>query len=333
MNIKEWIFDRIDTTFTLFKNNFLWLFLPFFLYNFISVVVIWTIVKYYMMTSMAWIETNNIIDLFTFLNNPTVVILILLWIILFILYLLLYIIILLWFIKSVKQALSEEKITILENVQYWINSFWLSMKTYWYIFSYVALIPSLIFILWWILFNLSYYLWNLESLQILSLWIIGLSLIIFIIFLIYRWTKATFAIYSAVDDNTFDKENFNSSISITQSNWWRIFWNFLLLGIMISIILSIIGTIISLVSFFGSWGWSLLKSLLEINSNWWNFNLEKIKLLLEWYVNNFSILSEILSNILDNIIKTISTIFVLIFTYIFYIRLKYESNKEEKIEL
>lgn len=333
MNIKEWIFDRIDTTFTLFKNNFLWLFLPFFLYNFISVVVIWTIVKYYMMTSMAWIETNNIIDLFTFLNNPTVVILILLWIILFILYLLLYIIILLWFIKSVKQALSEEKITILENVQYWINSFWLSMKTYWYIFSYVALIPSLIFILWWILFNLSYYLWNLESLQILSLWIIGLSLIIFVIFLIYRWTKATFAIYSAVDDNTFDKENFNSSISITQSNWWRIFWNFLLLGIMISIILSIIGTIISLVSFFGSWGWSLLKSLLEINSNWWNFNLEEMKLLLEWYVNNFSILSEILSNILDNIIKTISTIFVLIFTYIFYIRLKYESNKEEKIEL
>jgi hypothetical protein len=49
-----------------------------------------------------------------------------------------------------------------------------------------------------------------------------ISLITFIIFSIYRGTKAMFALYSAVDKNKYSKINFLHSVKITNDNWWRI---------------------------------------------------------------------------------------------------------------
>ena len=147
----------MEQAFVLFKNNFLWLFLPFFLYNFISIVIIWTISKYYIMKNISWIWSVEWLDYFSFLNDSAVVIWLVAWTILFILYLLLYIVVLLWFLKSMNQVMSGEKIDIISNLKYWISNFWNSMKTYWYIFSYIALIPSFFFIIGWLLFNISFY--------------------------------------------------------------------------------------------------------------------------------------------------------------------------------
>jgi hypothetical protein len=333
MEVKVWVLDRIEQTFNLFKNNFIWLFLPFFLYNFISIVIIWTISNYYMMSSFAWIQDLNWLDFFGFLNNSTVVIWIIIWTMLFILYLLFYVVILLWFLKSVKQAVNSEKITISDNVKYWISRFMNSMKTYWYIFAYIALIPSIIFIFWWLLFNAWYYFKDLEMLKQIWWFLMILGWLLFIVFAIYRWIKASFPIYSAVNDDNFTKENFNISLKITDNNWWRIIWNFMLLWILVSLVMSLIWGLIWIIWFLGSWWSSLIDDIFSLAIKWtnvWYPDMNEIKTLLNNYVNNFSVFWEILSNTIDNILTTISSVFVLIFTYMFFLRLQQENNSITK---
>lgn len=333
MEIKAWVLDRIWQSFKLLKNNFLWLFLPFFLYNFVSIVIAWTISKYYTMSSFSWMDDMKGLDLFEFLNNSSIVIWITVWITLYIIYLIFYVVVLLWFLKSLKQVVNWKKISILDNLKYWVINFSNSMKTYWHIFAYIALIPSILFIVWWILFNLPYFISGLDFIK--SIWgaIIVLSLIIFIIFAIYRWLKSTFSLYSAVNDDSFTKENFTFSIKITDYNWMRIFWNFLLIWIIISIISSIISWIIWSLIFFGN-GWSSIIDLfMSWIFKWWNIlipNMWDIKNIINDYVNNFSILSELISNFIKNIITTISSVFLLIFTYIFFLRLQIESNSSSE---
>ena len=208
LKVEEKFFERFDQAFTLFKNNFIWLFIPFFIYNFISVVIIGTISKYSMIKSLSWIENMEWLDFFSFLNNFTVVIMLVLWMIFFILYLLFYIAVFLWIIRSFKQAVNNENIDMLWNLKYGITNLFTAMKTYWYIFAYVALIPSLLFIVWWLFFNAGYFYNEMEILQTIWWGLIILSLIIFIVFAIYRWLKAIFWVYSAVNDDEYTKKNF-----------------------------------------------------------------------------------------------------------------------------
>jgi hypothetical protein len=65
---------------------------------------------------------------------------------LFLVYLLLYIPVFLGLIKTIQQVYNNEAVKIQKNIYYGFSRLWLSMKTYWYIFAYVALIPALIFI-------------------------------------------------------------------------------------------------------------------------------------------------------------------------------------------
>ena len=325
--VKEKFFDRFDQAFKLFKNNFIWLFFPFFIYNFISVVIVWTLTKYYLMVNIKWINNLDWLDFFSFLNNSTVVMWIIIGTILYIIYLLLYIVVFLWLIKSFRQIFNWEKITMTQNIKYGLSSFISSMKTYWFIFAYIALIPAIIFIIWWIFFNLSYFLWNYEYLQKFWWALMNLSLIIFIWFSVYRWTKATFAIYSAVDKDSFTKNNFNNSIKITDNNWWRILGNIMLIWIMLSWIASLVSWFVWSILFFSSWWSSLIEEIIV----WFNgHNINSLKDLLNTYFNNYSIFTEILSNTLNNIISTISKIFILLFTYLFFKRLE---NKENSVSL
>ena len=294
------------------------------------------------MTSFAWMDDMKGLDLFEFLNNSSVVIWITVWITLYIIYLMFYVVLLLWFLKSIRQVVKLEKITIIDNLKYWVLNFSNSMKTYWYIFAYIALIPSILFIVGWILFNIPYFISGLDFIE--SIWgaIIVLSLIIFIIFAIYRWLKSTFSLYSAVNENSFTKENFTFSIKITDFNWMRIFWNFLLVWIIISIISSIISWIIWSLLFFGNGWWSIIDLFMDWIYNRWNIwtpNMWDIKNIINDYVNNFSIFWELISNFIKNILTTLSSVFLLTFTYIFFLRLKQESNlsfeelNTKKIEL
>lgn len=323
MEIKPWVLDRIEQTFVLFKNNFVWLFLPLFLYNFLSIVILGSFSQYYFMSKINSIESVQNSDIFTFLNTPEVVFYIVVWTFIFIIYLLFYIVILLWLLKSIKQTLNNETINISENFYYWISRFYSSMKTYWYIFAYIALITSIIFISWGLIFNISYFYWWIWNLETIWWWLMITGLVLFIVFSLYRGLKSKFAIYSAVDEDIFDKNNFLLSVKSTESNWWRILWNFMLVWIIISLVFWLINWLVSAVFFWISWWqWFLEWLISAYNSN----NVDLIKEQINNYLWNFSILSEIFKNLINNILNTLESIFFIVFTYLFFIRLKTELN-------
>lgn len=315
MLVKAWVLDRIEQSFWIIKSNFLDFFIPFFVYNFISFLVIWVAVFSFWLGVIWWLDTTSI-DPFVILNNPKVVILISVWMITMIIYLLLYIPILLWLIKSIKQAINWEDITTKDNIIYWFKNLTNSFKTYWYIFAYVALIPSIIFILWWIMFNASYFLWAPENLKIIWWVFMWISVVLFLAYSIYRWYRASFSIYSAVDNDSFTKDDFIKTLSFTDNKWWRIFWNFLLLWLIIWLLTSLIGGIFSAISLSNKIDTDSIKTI------------EDIKLL----ASNFSIVTQSLSWFVNTIISTIWKIFVIIFTYLFYLRLKQESMWALEIE-
>ncbi|MDP2091325.1 MAG: hypothetical protein Q8K30_07055 [Candidatus Gracilibacteria bacterium] len=315
MLVKAGVLDRIEQSFGIIKSNFLDFFIPFFVYNFISFLVIWVAVFSFGLGVIGGLDTTSI-DPFVILNNPKVVILISVGMITMIIYLLLYIPILLGLIKSIKQAINGEDITTKDNIIYGFKNLTNSFKTYWYIFAYVALIPSIIFILGGIMFNASYFLGAPENLKIIGGVFMGISVVLFLAYSIYRGYRASFSIYSAVDNDSFTKDDFIKTLSFTDNKWWRIFGNFLLLGLIIGLLTSLIGGIFSAISLSNKIDTDSIKTI------------EDIKLL----ASNFSIVTQSLSGFVNTIISTIGKIFVIIFTYLFYLRLKQESMGALEIE-
>jgi len=307
MEIKAWVLDRVEQSFIIFKNNFINFFTPIFIYNLISFFFFWVIFTYYAFRSVSNIDTTKNIDIFIFLYDPKIIILIILGLIIFILYLTIYIVVLLGLIKSIKQALEWEKINIKDNLSYWLINLTNSFKTYWYIFSYIALKPAIVFIVGWILFNLWYFYKDIYILKEIWLIIIILWIIWFIISSIYRWVKVNFSINSAVDKNDFSKENFINSIYITNNNWWRIVWNYFVIWLIISLASWVFSWLLWF-SFFNSIDYSSIKTIDDIKQIFWNF----------------SILKESISGFVNTIINTITSVFLIIFAYIFYLRLKAE---------
>ncbi len=311
---KEKVLDRIEQSFVLFKNNFLELFLPIFLYNLFSVLVFWTLGLFYVLNKLSNISTDVSPDFFTVLNNPIVVIMITFGMIIFIAYLLINITFILGLIKSIQQASKSEQVTPKENILYGFKNLFNSFKTYWYIFAYVALIPALIFIVWGILFNLWFYYDN--SSLLLKIWwaLMVIAWILFFFFAIVRWIKATFPLYNAVEKGDFSKENFSWALKLTKNNWWRVLWNFALVGLIIWLVTWMISGVI----------WIITPPMNLDNIKW----LEDIKSI----VDNFSIIWNIISNTLKAIINNIGTVFMIIFTYVFFKRLEDEnSNLSENI--
>jgi hypothetical protein len=265
-------------------------------------------------------------NIFSFLNEPFVVMIIIITSILFILYLLLYIPVFIWLIKSINQSVINEKINMFENIKFWFSKLLSSFKTYWYIFAYVALIPAIIFIIWWLLLNLSFYFDNLIFLKSIWVFLMIISLIIFIFFTIYRWIKTRFSLISAVTYDEFDKNNFLNSIKITNNNWWRIVWNILLIWIIVSIISWIISSIFSIFIFSISFDFSIMDEIMNWLNNW-NLNINDIiNKLINAFISSFSIIWSIISWFINNIINTISSVFIIIFIFIFFQRLESENK-------
>ena len=315
INSKENFFDRFKQTFIIFKNNFIQLFLPMFLYKFIAIVVLWSLIMFYFLMNI-WDISKWWTDIFSLLFNPLFVISIILWFILMIVYLIFYIPVYLWLIKSIKQVVEWEEITTKANLIYWFNRILSSFKTYWYIFSYVALIPALLFILWWLLFNAWFYYDSYEILKDIWWLIMIISLILFVFFAIYRWVKATFPIYSAVNHDNFSKVDFLNSVNITNNSWWRVFWNTFLVWLIVWFTVSFAANLLKIFSY-----------------SWIDFNSIKSFDDLLLISSNFTIYSQILSGFLNNIISTIWSVFIIVFVYLLFLRIKFESNPSRNLEL
>jgi len=317
MILEEKVLDRIEQSFEIFRKSFTYLVVPFFCYYLLSFVFFGLIMIYLLFsgTFLSIFDTMDYNNFFLFFTNPKVVFLIFMTIVLGILYLLIYIPFFIYSIKTIWDFYKwAEKINFKDNLMFSLTKFMPLMKTYWYIFAYVALIPSLFFIAWGILFNLSYFL-NFGDLYS-TIWVVFMSIwaILFAIFAIYRWLKTSFSVFSAVDSDDYSRENFKFSVEITKNKWWRILWNIFLIWLIVWLLSWMASNFFSI--FFGK-TWSF--SNMDFNS----LNKETIQNL----INSFSFFNYFVSWFFEMLISTIWKIFILIFIYIFYKRLSFETIK------
>jgi len=330
---KEEVLDRIEQSFKLFKNNFIELFLPIFLYTLWTITILMSVLNYFWVKYMQTLftdfdKTTQNLDWMNY--SAEIVIWITVFIILIILYLTLYIPFWLATIKWIKQAYNWKKVTPKENIIYGFKNIFNSFNTYWYVFSYVALIPALTWIIWGFLSIYWIQFWDKNFTQT-GVSISIFALIFFIFFSIYRWTKSRFYMVSAIDKNEFTLENFNFSVKITKNKFWRIVWNFLLIWIIISLVSWLLNQIIWLL--WSSFDFNI-ESLINLKEN---SSSEEIINLANETISSYSPVTNFILNTLENIISTISIVFILIFTYFLFKRLEIEDTpeviKEENIEL
>jgi len=324
LTAKEGVLDRIEQSFWLFKDNFIAFFLPMFLFQLFTVILFGAVVTTFVIVSILWI-LNSSVDVFTFLYSPTMIIMIAIGMIGLILYLILYIPFLTWLVRSIKQACNGEEVTYKENIWTWFKNLWWAFKTYWFIFSYIALLPAILFIISWLLVISTFYFPVWEGVRVL--WFIWwfLSVLLFIFFSIYRWIRATFSLFSAVVKEEYTNENFNHSLDITQNNWFRIVGNLLLVWIIIWLITSLISWLISWM-----WSWWLMESFNISDPK--NISLDQIKAGLTNYLDDFSVTASILTSLFNQIINLISWVFVIVFSVVLFMRLEAEYNPSQKVE-
>ncbi len=320
MDTREWVFDRIEQSFELLVkniNNFWKLILPFFIYKLVFTIFIWNFISFVLL----WNIWSSWMDIF---SNPfygILFFLILLWF-------LLYFIFIVWFIiysiKSIKDLYEWKDINIKENLEYWFKSIMSSFNTYRYIFKYIAIIPSAFIIFWWLIFIFWDYLHN--DFRNIWLYLVWFWFFILLISMIYRWVKTYLSLNSAVDSNEYTQENFNISVKITDWNWWRVVWNYILIWIIISLIISIFSWILWL---FSTWITDIIdfKTLIYKYTTWWitSADADMIKENIKNYYNSFY-LNNFLISIVDLFITNIKEIFMLTFTYVLYKRLIFEQS-------
>lgn len=316
---KESVLERIEQSFILFKNNFKQIFLPLFIYKILTSGFIFSLIFYFTLQTIDLSTFSNIwtFSWITSIFTNKYFYLFIVFIFFSIAYLLLIIPFFIATIKAIKNSYFEVENNFKDNINYWFSRIFQIFKTYWYIFAYVFLIPALAFIIWSVLLIL----WEIKNIEnFFSIWmsLVYFSVILFFVFFIYRWIETTFSLYSAIDKDEFEKENFEDSISLTKNNWWRILWNMLLVSMILSLSLGLVMTILSI--FINIWDSTNL--YWAMNQNW--LDKEELKKILET-LQNFQPL-EFIKNLISITLNSILEIFMFVFIYIFYKRIELEKN-------
>lgn len=334
----EKVLDRIEQSFLLFKVWFKLLVIPFFIYYlisfvFTSIILVYIWFSWVLDSFMGDWSSNILVNLF---SSSKVVLIATLFIFFLIIYLTIYVPFIVYSIRVIWNIYNKKPIWDFKtNFIFALSRFSGVMKTYWYIFAYVALIPSFFFILWGWIFNISYFM-NLDS-SIKFIWwtFMVIWILLFIVFALYRWLKTTFSLYSAIDNDDYTKENFNSSIKITKNKWRRILWNLMFVWIIVSLLSWVASNFISLFFASSSWYTELLSSFWS----WSSFDLSSLSSSVWKAVSDFSFFNYIVSGFFQLFISTVWKIFIIIFIYVFYKRLTFETTnisdntevKQEKI--
>lgn len=314
MQAKEKVFERIGQTFELYKNNFVPLTVLIFVVTFAFQVWFLNIMFWIMGSSFSTPSSESIGSFY----SVWVIIGIIFFIIWFLVYLMILIPATIATIKGVQQAYTWEVVDPKQNLRYAISNFLNTLRTYWYIFAYVALIPALIFIVAWLLFIIGTA-WGIGVLSALWWVVMWIAVIVFIVFAIYRWIRSTFSLYNAVDKDEYTKINFQESLWYTENLWWRIVWNMIVIWIIGAIIWMIVGFVAGLV-WIGATEVSSTQMLSgEVSSDAIGAMMNNI-----WTVSIFTILESILTSIL----QSFTTVLGIIFGYIFLKRLAFEKGDE-----
>lgn len=308
--------DRVEQSIVHLKNNLLSIALPITIFNILFLIVIPTI--------MSWVIPLE--QLTSWDISQKMPMLISLWVTILFVYIIVFLLFMIpiqiAMVKTIKETLIGNKISIADSISYGCKNILQAFKTYWYIFAYVYLIPALLFIVWWLIFIIATMLSSSLQSQVMMLWsaIMGISILLSIVFAIYKWTKSTFWLISAVDKEEFTKDNFHSSVSLSDTKWWRVFWNLFWIWFIVGCVINLVSFVIWLINIFSSdlssltenlWEWEEGAGMQEIIAEFTNFNL--------W---NF--ISDIISTWFWSILWTL----IVVFSYIFFMRLRHESQQE-----
>lgn len=120
-------------------------------------------------------------------------------------------------VKNISDTYKWDNFQKNENLKFSFSRIWKIFNTYWYIFKYVALIPSLLLIFWLLIVFIDIKVW---------LIIVAFSIILFIYFAVFRWLRSFASLMYAIQYDDFSEDSFKKSIWITKYNVWTIFWNY-----------------------------------------------------------------------------------------------------------
>lgn len=310
---KKGVLDRIEQSFTIFFKKPLQIILPMLIFHAVMLIVVPEIWK--LLFSWILMEQKSISGMITFLVSTAI------------LYALVYLICILPItyatIKTICKTIRWENINTETNIKEGFSYIGKIFRVYWFIFAYAYLMPALCFIaggfilLWGML-------WDIEIVR--NIWIILMwfSTIYALVQGVYRWIKTSFALPSAIYQQNYEKNNFHLSVSITDGKWWRILWNYLLVGIIWWLMVGLISGLTSSLSMLWT---SYTDIIASFSQDTESINLENIQNMLKdmtWF-NIFTFIANILNTILD----TLLAVFVMIFSVVFYLRLRDEHNSEE----
>lgn len=267
--------------------------------------------------SALWIDTSSYINMWYF------------WIIYFIIsisVLILKIPFYISLVKNISDTYKWENFQKNENLKFSFSRIWKIFNTYWYIFKYVALIPSLLLIVWLLTVFIDITVW---------LIIVVFSIILFIYFAIFRWLRSFASLMYAIEYDDFSEENFKKSIWITKYNVWTIFWNY----VWIFIIFWFVGYLIS--KGFNIWVTkddSFSSIITEIYNNKDNALIiqEKLNALINQMTQTESqmivwFLKKLLNSSIDSILYVFGVIFYFLLMKKFENDKYYESKKLENV--
>lgn len=331
---KAWVWERIRQSFALLFSwqSVLFILWPltsfnilnFVLFSFLEVITFGSKLQEY--EGASWLDNTNLANI---LGDSGLIIYTTIYIILIMVSSFFVICIQLWTIKSIREIIWGHPINPQQSVIYWVQHFWKSLYTYYMYFLYVFMIPALIFILWGMVFIFAIQngwigSWFFKTSLTLTFWWV----IIWLWISFYRSIKATFFIVNAIDKESFTNENFYSAVKITEGNWARIFWNFVLLWILIWLWSSIIhGIITLLLPIWWENNWGNIISTLSDSKNLQN--PEILKHILQSFNQPSFSSTKVIAWILWQIIDSFSLGISLIFTYIFFKRLEFEKYEEQ----
>lgn len=314
MQIGKWVFDRMEVSFHIFKQ------IPYstllFIIGFnICFVVIIPAIFFAIFSMIVWVDALTTFSAETSLAFSLGTSLILLYVIS---YLTLLVLSQLVLYISVKNTLYKTPENFMENLKiaYW--KIWNVFKVYWYIFAYVYLLPASIFIAGGLTY-IWYLITRIEVLNYIAITCIVISVILAIVFSIYRWLQTSFSLLYSIDKDNYQKQNFVESLWLSQNKLLRIFWNLLLVWLIAWLIIGLFEWVLDSFIFSTTNLW-VLTELENPDINW----TETLKSFTDFSWMQF------LSNLIWNIISSIFMIYLVIFTYIFMKRLEFENWQENK---
>ncbi len=326
---EERVIPRLKQAFILYKNNFVGLTLLIFFYNIIAFVVsigLWNKVLKNLTFAFGEDIELDIVSLFL-QDTLNIGIIFVIVVIGFLSYIIFFIPIFVGTLKSIGEALQGEEIQVQDNLRYGITRFFDVMKVYWYIFQYVFLTPALILIAWLSVILLAL-IYDIEALYILWGLLLTTAICLWVIYGVYRWLRSTFRLYAAIKEENFTKQSFLTWLDETKGKLWRIFWNFVLVGLLTWIATGIFWVIINTVTWVNT-----DERMQDIERKIENreFNIEEITEDLNG-INQLNVHS-ILNGILITLIESVGLIYITICSYLLYLRLSDEYKKPQEREV